>query len=145
MQKLSINLTLFSFIFDQMFTNSSFYSLFQHNLNRYERNEVIRRIFASIVRFFWFFGKRFVESRSFFQSKTICIPRGIIPKNFSSLGLAMLKEIENKQSNKQIDSLTSYLFRGRVYQYLARYILLGLGQLEEVFQKFIYVEDNYRK
>ena len=107
------SLTFFPFSFDQMFTNSSFYSLFQHNLNRYERNEVIRRIFASIVRFFWFFGKRFVNP-DFFQSKTICIPRGIIPKNFSSLGLAMLKQIENKQSNKQIDSLTSSLFRGRV-------------------------------
>ena len=31
-QKLSINLTSFPFIFDQMFTNSSFQSLFQHNL-----------------------------------------------------------------------------------------------------------------
>ena len=39
-QKLSINLTSFPFIFDQMFKNSSFQSLFQHNLKGFIPSQV---------------------------------------------------------------------------------------------------------
>ena len=44
-----------------------------------------------------------------FQPKTFCIPRGIIPQNFSSLGFAVSEELGNKQTNKQTHSLTDRL------------------------------------
>ena len=55
---------------------------------------------------FQFSGKKLVESRSFFQPKTICIPGTIIFKNFSSQGFAVPEELGSKQSN----TLTSYCF-----------------------------------
>ena len=36
-----------------------------------------------------------------FQPKTFCIPRGIIPQNFRSLGFAVSEELGNKQTNNQ--------------------------------------------
>ena len=45
-----------------------------------------------------------------FQPKTFLIPRGIIPQNFSSLGFAVSEELGNKQTNKQIHSLTDWRF-----------------------------------
>ena len=49
---------------------------------------------------------------AFFQLKTFPIPRRIIPKNFSSLGFAVLEELGNKQTNTQTHSLIYkvYLF-----------------------------------
>ena len=46
---------------------------------------------------------------AFFQLKTFPIPRRIIPKNFSSLGFAVLEELGNKQTNTQTHSLTDRL------------------------------------
>ena len=45
-----------------------------------------------------------------FQPKTFCIPRGIIPQNFSSLGFAVSEELGNKHPNRQTDSLIDWRF-----------------------------------
>ena len=45
-----------------------------------------------------------------FWPKTFCIPRGIIPQNFSSSGLVVSQELWNKQTNRQTHSLTFYCF-----------------------------------
>ena len=52
--------------------------------------------------------------RMFFLPKTFSIPRGIIPKNFSSLGFAILKELGNKQTNKHTNSLTDCCFYNEI-------------------------------
>ena len=44
-----------------------------------------------------------------FKPKTFCIPREIIPQNFSSSGLVVLEELGNKQTNIQTDRLTERL------------------------------------
>ena len=38
-----------------------------------------------------------------FLSKTICMPRGILYYNFSSIGLAVLEKLGNKLTNKEKD------------------------------------------
>ena len=47
--------------------------------------------------------------RMFFKPKTFLIPRGIIPKNFSSLGFTVLEELR-EHSNTQTHSLTDWCF-----------------------------------
>ena len=53
---------------------------------------------------------------AFFQLKTFPIPRKIIPKNFSSLGFAVLEELGNKQTNTQTHSLTDWRFYRVIYK-----------------------------
>ena len=45
-----------------------------------------------------------------FYPKTFLFPRGIIPKNFSSLGFAVSEELGNKQTNRLNHSLTDWRF-----------------------------------
>ena len=51
--------------------------------------------------FFFNFLRTVGRIWKFFLPKTICNPRGIIPQNFSLLGLAVLEELGNKQINTQ--------------------------------------------
>ena len=44
------------------------------------------------------------------KNKTFCIPRGIIPQDFSSSGLVVSEELGNKHPNRQTNSLTFYYF-----------------------------------
>ena len=50
-----------------------------------------------------------------FQPKTFCIPGGIIPQNFSSLGFAVSEELGNKQTNTQTHSLTDWCFDREIF------------------------------
>ena len=59
-------------------------------------NQSIHAIFQLTVR----------RIRIFFQPKTFCIQRGIIPQNFSLLGFAVSEELGNNQTNTQTHSLT---------------------------------------
>ena len=52
------------------------------------------------------YQRRVCRDLMFFQPKTICIPRGIIPQNCSSLSSAVLEELGNKQTH----SGTPYCF-----------------------------------
>ena len=45
--------------------------------------------------------------RMFFFPKTICIPRGIIPQNFSSTDLVVSEKLANKQTHTYTNSLMS--------------------------------------
>ena len=51
----------------------------------------------------------------FFYPKTFPIPRGISPKNFSSLGFAVSEELGKKQIGRLTHSLTSYCFYRVIY------------------------------
>ena len=70
-------------------------------------------------KYFQFSRERLAQSGIFFQPKTICTSREIIPQNFKSLRSAVL---ESWQTNKHIDRhmnwLTSYGFRGQIKQNL---------------------------
>jgi len=73
---------------------------------RYENNEVISRIVASIVSvFFWFSDERLVKSENFLAYNHH-YPRRTIPQSFSSTAS---EELANKQANTLT---TPYCFRG---------------------------------
>ena len=83
----------------------------QEYCNLKMKNEVIRRIAASIESIFRFYGKWLVQSKSFFYGKTICTPKENTPQNFSSLVLAVSEEFRDKQiTHRHTNSLTSYCF-----------------------------------
>ena len=59
----------------------------------------------------------------FFQPETIFTPRGIIRKNFSSLGSTVWGEL---MTNKQTNSETSYCFRRRIFMIFICILFLTL-------------------
>ena len=68
-------------------------------------------IHALLFSIFW---RMVCQIRKLFQLKTICTLRGIIPQNFSSLGLTVFKELTNVNKptqHRQTNSRTSYCFR----------------------------------
>ena len=63
---------------------------------------------------FSIFRRMVCRIRKLFQLKTICTLRGIIPQNFSSLGLTVSEELTNVNKptqHRQTNSQTSYCFR----------------------------------
>ena len=61
---------------------------------------MIQRIVAGIVSVFFGFPANGWTNPEVFQPKAIRIPRKIFPQNFSSLGLTVLEELGNKQTEK---------------------------------------------
>ena len=55
---------------------------------------------------FFYFPANGLTNPDVFYPKTFCIPRGIIPQNFSLLGFAVWEELGNKHPNTQTCSLT---------------------------------------
>ena len=58
---------------------------------------------------FFYFPANGQTNPDVFQPKTFCIPRGIIPQNFSSLGFAVSEELGNIQTHTHTNSLTDRL------------------------------------
>ena len=67
-------------------TSINFHSLMKRNNGKEERAN---------KQFFWVFF--LANNNPIFLSKTICLPKGIFCDNFSSIGLAVLEELGNKQ------------------------------------------------
>ena len=54
---------------------------------------------SRVLSLLFYFPANGLTNPDVFQPKTICIPRGIIPKNVCYLGLTVLEELRNKHTD----------------------------------------------